>query len=95
MVQDNGTYLILTPICLMLGRATNGPMTNGFMEYKLNMSQKFELVQSVTKHFWDRWAVEVTPDWLICKKWHKTGRNLNMGDNILVHFKTPLKGNIC
>ena len=49
-------------------------------------------MQSITKHFWNRWSVEVTPDWLLRRKWHETGRNLRVGDIVLVHDKTPMKG---
>ena len=64
-VEAEGTYLILTPNCLLMGRATNGPITDRYMESKLKNSQRFELVQSISKHFWDIWSVEVTPDWLL------------------------------
>ena len=71
-VQADGTYTVLTPNCLLMGRATNGPITDAFLGSKLKHSQRFELVQSITKHFWDRWSVEVTPDWLLRRKWHET-----------------------
>ena len=75
-----------------MGRATNGPITDAFLGNKLKHSKRFELVQSITKHFWDRWSVEVTPDWLLRRKWHETGWNLRVGDIVLVHDKTPMKG---
>ena len=89
-VQADGTYLVLMPNCLLIGRATNGP--DVFMESKLTKLQRFKLVQSITKHFWERWSMEVTPDWLLRRKWHETGHNLKVGDIVLVHDKTPLKG---
>ena len=46
----------------------------------------------VTKHFWSRWAAEVTPDWMLRKKWHETGPNSKVEDIVLVHDKTPVKG---
>ena len=58
----------------------------------MTKSQRFELVQSITKHFWERWSMEVTPIWLLRRKWHETGHNLKLGDILLVHDKTPLKG---
>ena len=36
--------------------------------------------------------MEVTPDWLISKKWQETGCNLQVGDIILVHDKSQIKG---
>ena len=59
-VQDERTYIVLTPNCLLMGRATNGPITDAFMESKLKIFQKFGLVWSSTKHIRDRWSVVVT-----------------------------------
>ena len=36
--------------------------------------------------------VQVTPDWVVTQKWHETGRNLKVGDVVLVHDKSPMKG---
>ena len=36
--------------------------------------------------------MEVTPDWLLQRKWHETGWNLKVGDIVFVHDKMPLKG---
>ena len=74
-VQVDGAYIVLMTNCLLMGRATNGPITDAFMESLLKNSQRFGLVKSITKHFWDRLSVEVTPDWLLWRKWHKTGQN--------------------
>ena len=36
--------------------------------------------------------VEVTPDWVVRQKWNETGCNLRVGDIVLVHNKSPVKG---
>ena len=61
-VQADRTYLVLTQNCLLMGRATHGPISDIFIESKLTKSQRFELLQSIAKHFWERWSMEVTPD---------------------------------
>ena len=37
-------------------------------------------------------AKEVTPESLIRQKWHETGRNLKIGDVVLLHENSALKG---
>lgn len=53
-VQSDGTYQVLTPNCLMMGRAENKPMRDELLESKLLKAEHFKLVQVVTKHFWSR-----------------------------------------
>ena len=91
-VQSDRTYQVLTPNCLMMGSTKNRPIRDKILENELTKAERFELIQTVTKHFWDIWAVEVTPDWMIRKKWHETGPNLKVQDIVLVHDKTPIKG---
>jgi hypothetical protein len=49
------------------------------------------MVQHVTSYFWSKWAEEVTPMTTVRNKWHETGRNLQIGDIVLVHDKSPIK----
>ena len=58
----------------------------------LKKSERYELIQQVTAEFWKRWTEEVTPERVIRRTWHETGRNLSCGDIVLIHDKTPLKG---
>ena len=67
-------------------------MRDKLLESKILKAECFELVQVVTKHFWSRWAAEIMPDQMLRKKWHETGCNLKVGDILLVHDKTPIKG---
>ena len=62
-----------------------GPMNDSSLEIKLTKSEQFELVQKVTRYFWEKWTVEVTPEWII--RYYQTGWNLKVGDIVLVHNK--------
>ena len=55
-------------------------------------SDRYHLVQQITADFWSRWSTEVTPDAIIRKKWHETGRNLRPGDVVVIHDRSTIKG---
>ena len=67
-------------------------MDQEFLDKKLSRTECFKLIQDVTKHFCDCLAMGVTPHWLLRKKWHETECNLKVGDVVLVHDKSPMKG---
>ena len=46
----------------------------------------------MTKDFWTRWVSEVTTLHVIRQKWHQAQRNLTVGDIVLVHANSPIKG---
>ena len=48
-----------------MGRAENKPMKDASLEIKLTKSKQFVLVQDITKHFWEKWTVEVTPEFIV------------------------------
>ena len=50
------------------------------------------MIQQVTADFWDRWATEVTPQFLLRQKWHEDGRDLKRGDVVLIHDSSAIKG---
>ena len=54
-------------------------------------NQRLELVNSCQDYFWKQWCQEVTPDWVTQQKWMEDGRNLQVGDVVLVHEPGPLK----
>ena len=90
--QSDGTYKILTPNCLIIGRSTSSIPDDTNLAGHLKKSERYELIQQVTKDFWSRWVAEVTPEAVIRQKWHESRRNLQPGDVVLIHDKTPLKG---
>ena len=59
---------------------------------QMKASERYHLINQVTSDFWSRWALEVTPEHVIRKKWNESGQNLQQGDVVLVHDKSPIKG---
>ena len=74
--KEDGSYPVLTPNCLLLGRSANlVPDDDGLIAH-MRKSDRYQLVQEVTSNFWRRWTTEVTPEHVIRQKWHETGCNL-------------------
>ena len=90
--KSDGTYRVLTPNCLLMGRTTNSVPDYQDLAMHLKKSERFQLIQQITSDFWARWSQEVTPEWVIRQRWHETGRNLRPGDVVLIHEKTNVLG---
>ena len=88
----DGSFDILTPNCLLMGRATSTPPDDTMLLSHLKTNERYLLIQQVTKDFWKHWTSEVTPLKVIRQKWHATHRNLAVGDVVLVHDESHIKG---
>ena len=88
----DGSFKVLTPNCLILGRSLNVVPDDTNLGNHLKKSDRFELIQQVTSDFWSRWVQEVTPESIVRQRWHETGRNLQKGDIVLIHEKSAIKG---
>ena len=88
----DGTFRVLTPNCLILGRSQHKLPDDANLANYLNHAERYRLVQDVTSEFWSRWCTEVTPQSVIRQKWHESQRNLHVGDVVLVHDQSPVKG---
>ena len=89
---EDGSYQVLTPNCLIMGRATNAAIDDMGLTSNLKSSDRYYLVQQVTKEFWQRWASEVTPQYVLRQKWHEDGRDLQVNDVVLIHDASEFKG---
>ena len=90
--REDGTFKVITPNTLLMGRSKNSVPDDANLGDHMKKSDRYELIQQVTSDFWVRWAQEVTPQHVIRQKWHELGRNLQIGDIVLLHDKSPLKG---
>ena len=90
--RADGSYPVLTPNCLMMGRSTNAVPDDASLAANLKRGDRYQLIQQVMAEFWQQWTQQVTPESVIRQKWHETGRNLRPGDVVLLHEKTPIKG---
>ena len=71
--EPDGSYKILTPNCLIMGCAVNSAVDDAGLSFNLKSSDRYHLVEQVTSDFWVRWTSEVTPQYVLRQKWHKTG----------------------
>ena len=88
----DGAYQILTPNCLIMGRSRSEVPDHGCIAENLKKADRFKLIEQVTLDFWKRWTTEVTPEYVLRQRWHQTGRDLKVGDVVLVHDSSALKG---
>ena len=75
-----------------MGRSTKSVPDDVNLASNLSKSERYQLIAQVTRDFWSRWAAQVTPEHVIRKKWHETGRDLRIGDVVLIHDKSEIKG---
>ena len=90
--KSDGTFQVLTPNCLLMGRTLNAVPDDANLTLHMKHADRYHLVQQITADFWSRWSTEVTPDAIIRKKWHETGRNLRPGDVVVIHDRSTIKG---
>ena len=90
--KADGSFQVLTPNCLLIGRSQNKVPDDSQLATHLKKSDRFQLIQQITMDFWTRWTEEVTPESIVRQRWHETGRNLSVGDVVLIHEKSPVKG---
>ena len=76
----------------MMGRSLNSVPDDSNLATHLKKSERYQLIQQVTADFWSRWTQEVTPASVVRQRWHDTGRNLQVGDLVLVHDKSEVMG---
>ena len=87
----HGTFSLITPNQLLLGRSSNVLPDDVELASDLPMAARYRLVNHVTTMFWNRWASEVSPGLVHRPIWHKQGRNLQIGDVVLIAEATSIK----
>ena len=90
--KADGTFQVLTPNCLIMGRSLNKVPDDSNLASHLKKSDRYQIIQQVTADFWKRWTEEITPESVIRQRWHETGRDLQIGDIVLIHESSPIKG---
>ena len=90
--REDGTFKVLTPNSLLIGRSLGTVPDDISLRSHLKKSDRYELIQQATSEFWSHWSQQVTPERIIRQKWHQVGRNLRIGDVVLLHDKSPIKG---
>ena len=73
----------ITPNHLLLGRAT-GVIPELKFE-NVSKVKRMKFLQSVVVEFWNKWRIVAFPSLVPQFKWHKTQRNLQVGDVVLLN----------
>ena len=82
---------LLTPNSLLLGRAS-AKNPGGWQPQSTNLSDRYHLVQNVADFFWKKWIELCAPSLIVQRKWHRSSRNLQPGDVVLVMDQNSLRG---
>ena len=89
--REDGTYSVITPNHLLLGRSGCILPDDAEVASGLPMAARYRLVHHVTDSFWKKWSCEITPGLVVRQKWHKKSRNLCIGDLVMIHESSPIK----
>ena len=89
--REDGTYVLITPNQLMMGRSQNILPDDASIANNLPMSSRYRLVNHVTSVFWSKWSAHVSPGLIVRQKWHEKTRNLQIGDLVMIADTTKLK----
>ena len=89
--REDGSYMLITPNQLLMGRSLNSfPDDSGIAE-SLPMKARYRLVKHVTDMFWQRWCSYVSPSLVLRQKWHEKSRNLCVGDLVMICEDSKVK----
>ena len=89
--REDGSYSVLTPNHLLLGRSINVLPDDAELSEDLPMPSRYRLVNFVTTSFWQKWMREVAPRLILRQKWHQKSRNLCAGDLVMICEPSKIK----
>ena len=74
--RADGSYTVITPNQLLLGRSSNILPDDADLCSDLPVAARYRLINHVTTVFWQKWCSEVAPRSIFRQKWHVKTRNL-------------------
>ena len=89
--RSDGTYNVLTPNHLLLGRSSNVLPDDVELSDDLPGPSRYRLISNITTTFWQKWASEAAPRLVLRQKWHQKCRNLRVGDLVLICEPSKIK----
>ena len=89
--REDGTYDLITPNNLLLGRSGNVLPDDASLVSQLPVASRYRLVRHVTTAFWRKWSTNVSPGLVVRQKWHSSSRNLQDGDVVLMCEHSAVK----
>ena len=89
--RDDGSYVLLTPNQLLMGRSHNILPDDAVLIEDMPITSRYRLVRHITSSFWDRWSKEVTPGLVFQQKWYRKKRDMVPGDLVMICESTKMK----
>ncbi len=89
--RADGTYTVLTPNHLLMGRSSNILPDDTELSEDLPYASRYRLINHVTTVFWKKWCDEVAPRLVFRQKWHEKSRNLRVNDVVMICESSPIK----
>ena len=89
--REDGSYDIITPNQLLLGRSHNVLPDDAGIVNSLPVQARYRLLHHVTTVFWEKWSREVSPQLVVRQKWHTADRNLKIGDLVMICESSRVK----
>ena len=89
--RDDGTYALVTPNHLLMGRSSNILPDDAQLIDNLPMASRYRIVHHITSNFWIKWAKVVSPGLVHRQKWHVKGRNLQINDVVMICEPSKVK----
>ena len=81
---------VLTPNCLLLGRATSS--NPNIWQPNYSLKTRGQLVSSIEDQFWRHWMELFAPSLVYRHKWHAQQRDIQLNDVVLILDSNSLKG---
>lgn len=75
---------VLTPGHFLIGRPLEALPDPPSSFQSMASLRRWNLCQAITCHFWNRWSADYFASLRKFSKWHKTSRNLKIGDVVLL-----------
>lgn len=70
--DDPSDYTAITPAHFLIGREMQAVAEPSYLDLKENTLSRWQLVQTMTQHFWKRWTAEYLPELQNRPKWLKS-----------------------
>ncbi|XP_070526495.1 uncharacterized protein [Cardiocondyla obscurior] len=90
--DDFKDFEALTPGHFLIGEALNSIPETSLAKLPDNRLSRWQLIQKIKDHFWERWSKEYLPSLNIRQKWPNKGKNLKIGMLCLIKGETTSPG---
>ena len=74
----------LTPFHFLIGRPSPSYPSGTPIDDNVDLRRRWKHAQTLADHFWKRWVREYLPTLAERPKWKKSGRNLEIGDVVII-----------